>query len=109
MGVDVVLNAVDQPGTSSRRRRLTQLDVVPDTRDLFARICGRSKLPMLRRVDPYGDLILSSSEVPQFLEELKAELELTTGDEERSLLTAVSKLAERCLTDPSTELHLQGD
>ena len=104
-----MLNAVDQPGTSSRRRRLTQLDVVRDTRDVLARICGRSKLPMLRRVDPYGDLILSSSEVPQFLEELKTELELATGDEERSLLTAVSKLAERCLTDPSTELQLQGD
>ena len=104
-----MLNAVDQPGTSSRRRRLTQLDVVPDTRDVFARICGRSKLPMLRRVDPYGDLILTPSDAPQLLEELKAELALTTDDEERSLLTAVSKLAERCLTDPSTELQLQGD
>ncbi|MEV4264479.1 hypothetical protein [Kribbella sp. NPDC049584] len=109
MGVDVVLNVVDQPGTSSRRRRLTQLDVVPDSRDVFARICGRSKLPMLRRVDPYGDLILTTAEAPQFLEELEAELELATGDEERSLLTAVHKLAERCLMDPSTELQLQGD
>ena len=104
-----MLNAVDQPGTSSRRRRLTQLDVVPDTHDVFARICGRSNLPTLRRVDPYGDLILTPSETPQLLEELKAELALTTDDEERSLLTAVHKLAERCLTDSSTELQLQGD
>src|SRR5690349_4232711 len=69
VGVDVVLNAVDQPGTSPRRRRLTQLDAVPDSRDVFAGICGRSKLPMLRRVDPYGDLILTPSDMHQFMEE----------------------------------------
>lgn len=109
MGVDVVLTRVDQPGRSPKRRRLTQLDVVPDPDDVFARICQRSKLPMLRRVDPYRDLILTAAEMAQFLTELATERNLATVDEERTLLAAAHHLAQRCLTDPSTELHLQGD
>ncbi|MER7247694.1 hypothetical protein [Kribbella sp. NPDC000426] len=84
MGVDVVLNAVSQPGTSSRRRRLTRLDGVADSGDGFAGICGRSKLPMLRRIDPYGDLVLTSAEMPQFLDEVEIELQLPAVDEGRT-------------------------
>ena len=73
MGVDVVLTQVSQPGTSSKRRRLTQVDVVPDGDDVFARICVRSQLPMLSRVDPYGDLVLTTSEMPQLLAEVNEE------------------------------------
>lgn len=109
MGVDVVLTQVSQPGTSPKRRRLTQLDAVPDPADVFATICQRSTLPLLRRVDPYRDLILTSAEMPQFLDEVQTERALATTDEERTLLTAVQHLAERCSTDPSAELHLQGD
>ncbi|GAA2811307.1 hypothetical protein [Kribbella solani] len=109
MGVDVVLKQVSRPGTSSKRRRLTQLDIVPDTDDVFARICERSKLPMLSRVDPYGDLILTAAEMPQLLEEVETERKLTTDDQERVLLAAVHHLGERCSTEPYTELHLQGD
>src|SRR4051794_16965695 len=109
VGVDAMLNAVSQPGTSSRRRQLAQLDVVPDSGDVFAEICGRSRLPMLRRVDPYGDLVLTSAEMPQFLDEVEIELKLTAVDQERTLLAAVHDLAERCAAEPSTELHLQGD
>jgi hypothetical protein len=47
MGVDVVLKQVSQPGTSPKRRRLTQVDVVLDGSDLFARICESSDLPLL--------------------------------------------------------------
>ena len=74
MGVDVVLKQVSQPGTSPKRRRLTQVDVVPDGDDVFARICARSKLPMLSRVDPYGDVILTAAEMPQFIAEVNEEL-----------------------------------
>ena len=109
MGVDVVLKQVSQPGTSSKRRRLTQLDVVADADDVFARICERSKLPMLGRVDPYGDLILTALEMPQFLDEVETERRLATGDQERSLLAAVHHLGERCSTQTRTELHLEGD
>ncbi|MFC6157075.1 hypothetical protein [Kribbella jiaozuonensis] len=109
MGVDVALTQVIQPGTSGKRRQLTQLDVVPDPADVFPGICQRSNLPMLRRVDPYRDLILTAAEMPQLLAELQTERTLATTDEERTLLTAVHHLAERCATDPPTELHLQGD
>jgi hypothetical protein len=108
MGVDVVLNQVSQPGTSPKRRRLTQLDVVPDGDDLFVRLCARSTLPMLSRVDPYADLVLTAAEMPQLLAELDTELG-QAAPAERELLTAVRALAERCAAGPGLELHLQGD
>jgi hypothetical protein len=64
---------------------------------------------MLRRVDPYRDLMLTAAEMAQLLTELEKERNLATIDQERTLLAAVHHLAERCSTDPSTELHLQGD
>jgi hypothetical protein len=109
MGVDVVLKRVSQPGTSSKRRRLTQVDLVPDGDDVFARICARSKLPMLSRVDPYGDLILTATEMPQFIAEVDDELGIAGTDLERELLGCVRRLAERCGAETSTELHLEGD
>jgi hypothetical protein len=109
MGVDVVLNEVSQPGTSSRRRRLTQLDVVPDPDEVFVRVCVRSSLPMLRRVDPYGDLVLTAVEMPQLVAELEQELAGSTTISEREVMSAVRRLAERCAAQPSTELHLEGD
>jgi hypothetical protein len=109
MGVDVVLKQVSQPGTSSRRRQLTQVDVAPDGDDVFAGICARSKLPMLSRVDPYGDLILTTAEMPQFIAEVNEELGIASTAPERELLAGVRRLAERCAAETSTELHLEGD
>lgn len=109
MGVDAVLNEVRQPGTSSRRRRLTQLDVVPDPGEVFVRVCVRSSLPLLGRVDPYGDLVLTAVEMSQLVAELDQELAGALTIAEREVLSAVRRLAERCATDPSTELHLVGD
>lgn len=109
MGVDVILNQVSQPGTSPKRRRLTQLDVVPDGDDLFARLCERSTLPMLSRVDPYSDLVLTAAEMPQFLAELATELGQARGTRERELLGAVRALAERCAGGDGLELLLVGD
>jgi hypothetical protein len=109
VGVDVVLNEVSQPGTSSRRRRLTQVGVVPDPGEVFVRLCVRSSLPMLQRVDPYGDLVLTSVEMSQFIAELEQELAATVTTEERAVLSAARRLAERCAADSSTELHLLGD
>ncbi|TDD59892.1 hypothetical protein E1263_13245 [Kribbella antibiotica] len=107
--MDVALFQVDQPGSSPRRRRLTQLAVVPDAADLFARLCQRSALPLLSRVDPYADLALTSAEMEQLLAELSTELGAATSDGERELLAAVLALAERCALGEGLELHLQGD
>ncbi|MFI2435550.1 hypothetical protein [Streptomyces sp. NPDC018693] len=109
MGVDVVLQRVERRGTSPRRRRLTQVEVVPDGSGLFARICGSVGTPLLNRVDPYGDLVLTTAEMPQFLSEIDAARAVARTDTERRLLADIRALAERCAQDTSTELHLQGD
>ncbi|MEN3535848.1 hypothetical protein AAH991_12095 [Microbispora sp. ZYX-F-249] len=71
MGVDVVLMRVEQRGTSPKRRTLAPVAVAPDPEEVFvrlvARVRGRGTHPMLERVDPYGSLILSPAEMPQFL------------------------------------------
>ena len=109
MGVDVVLKRVNQAGTSPKRRRLAQVDVVLDGDDLFDRLCRRSTLPMLSRVDPYSDLVLTPGEMPQLLAELTTELGQARSIRERSLILGVRALAERCATDAALELHLEGD
>jgi hypothetical protein len=109
MGVDVVLKQVSQPGTSPKRRRLTQVDVVLDGSDLFARICESSDLPLLNRVDPYGTLILTGAEMPQFIAEVDTVRGLVDGESEREILTDIRRLAERRASEASMELHLEGD
>jgi hypothetical protein len=109
VGVDVVLNQVSQAGTSPKRRRLTQLDVVLDGSDVFARICERSTLPLLSRVDPYGTLILTAAEIPQLIAELDTERGRAAGGPKCDHLADTRRLAERCATEASAELHLEGD
>jgi hypothetical protein len=109
MGVDVVLKQVSQPGTSPKRRRLTQVDAVLDGSDLFARICVSSNLPMLNRVDPYGTLVLTAQEMPQFLSEVDAARSSVDGESERDILADIRRVAERCAGEASMELHLEGD
>ncbi|GGJ46837.1 hypothetical protein [Streptomyces brasiliensis] len=105
MGVDVVLKRVSRAGTSPKRRRLTQVDVVPDGSDVFAGICGRSGRPLLGRVDPYGTLVLTARDMPHF----DAERGGAVGAAERDVLDGVRGLADRCAVDATPELHLEGD
>ncbi|MEU4390244.1 hypothetical protein [Kribbella sp. NPDC023855] len=108
MGVDVVLKRVGRAGTSPKKRRLTQLDVVLDEADVFAGVCAGSGLPMLSRVDPYGDLVLTGEEMPQFIAEVEVEWG-RAAEPQRGVLAEVRRLAEWCAAEPSTELHLEGD
>ncbi|RNL84834.1 hypothetical protein [Halostreptopolyspora alba] len=71
MGVDVVLAVVEQRGTSPKRRRVRPVDTVVDTTDGFARLCASSHLPTLRRVDPYGTLVLTPPEMGQLISEIE--------------------------------------
>ncbi|MEU6367601.1 hypothetical protein ABZ876_18125 [Streptomyces sp. NPDC046931] len=109
MGVDVVLKQVSQPGTSPKRRRLQQVDAVLDGSDVFARICESSNLPMLNRVDPYGTLILTAQDMPQFLSEVDAVTSSVDRGTDRDILTAIRSLAQQCAAEASMELHLEGD
>ncbi|MFI7280846.1 hypothetical protein ACIBOV_11320 [Micromonospora chersina] len=109
MGVDVVLKQVNKAGTSPKGRRLSEVDFVLDEADLFARLCENSDLPMLSRVDPYSDLILTAEDMPQFVAEIEATMKLVENSAERRLLSEIRRVAERCAVQASLELHLEGD
>ncbi len=108
VGVDVVLMRVARQGTSPKRRRLSPLASVGDENDVIARTFSGSGKPMLSRVDPYGDLVLSPAEMGQFIAEAES---LAAGADETDAvyIRRVLELARRCRDSPGTELHLQGD
>lgn len=108
MGVDVVLVQVSREGSGPKRRRLRQAAVVGDGDDFFARKCQESGMPMLSRVDPYKDLILSSAEMDQFIGEVGALISGTDASG-RDRICRILELARQCQNDPNSELHLQGD
>ncbi|WP_264030335.1 hypothetical protein [Cellulosimicrobium sp. SH8] len=108
MGVDVTLALVVQEGTSPRRRSTSSVAVVPDDGDALARVLPTSGLPMLARVDPYRDVVLSSSEMEQRLDELRV-LVSRSARSDVAVLDRVVALAERCRRDPRTELRFEGD
>ncbi|WP_431903047.1 hypothetical protein [Nonomuraea sp. bgisy101] len=64
---------------------------------------------MLERVDPYGDLILTSEEIPQLLAELDYLTGLAETAGERDVLANMARLAAVCREDAALELHLVGD
>lgn len=109
MGVDVALIRVEQQGSSPRRRCASQVDVVVDLHDRFARVCESSSLPMLSRVEPYGTLILTSSEMDQFIAEVEFEVEFSRVEDPvvKELLKAVFRLARECHEREAMQLRLR--
>lgn len=109
MGVDVALMRVEQQGSSPRRRRASQVDIVLDLHDKFAHLCESSALPMLSRVDPYGTLILSSSEMDQFITEIEVEFLRVEDPAVKEFLERVLRLARECQEQEAMQLRLDGD
>jgi hypothetical protein len=109
VGVDVVLMAVRQRGTSPKGRRLHPVDVVLDPHDRFARVCAASRQPMLGRVDPYRTLVLTRADMPQFMAEVDAECAAAGERAVKDLLQRVLGLARECAAREAHELHLDGD
>jgi hypothetical protein len=107
MGIDIVLMAVSQRGTSGRRRRCTPLAMVLDGDDFFADRCQHSELPMLGRAKPYGQLVLTPAQMDQFIAEVSALRPADTTADDR--LARILALADRCRATTGSELHLQGD
>lgn len=108
MGIDVVLMEVSRPGTSPKRRQLRQVALVADADDVLAGALPASGKPMLSRVDPYGDLILTPAEMDQFIaeaESLLADADVTEAER----INLALELARQCRDNPCYELHLQGD
>jgi len=104
----VTLARVVQQGTSPRRRSTTSVDVVPDDGDVLARLLPASGLPMLAQVDPYGDVVLSGSEMEQLLDELHILMDRSSPPD-AVVLGAVVVLAERCRRELGSELRFEGD
>ena len=109
MGVDVVLVVATNPGTGPRRRRVRPVAVFLDETGGFADLCRESGSAMLQRVDPYRTLILTSSEMEQFVAEIEAAKSHSDEGTKRAILTEIANLAVRCAQDCRTELHLEGD
>lgn len=108
MPLDILLVAVSQRGTSSRRRTLRTLAAACDTEGELVRLAAASGRPLLAKIDPYGDLVLTSAEMEQLLAELRSLDGATSGTAAR-IVDEVVGLAERCTVDATTELHLIGD
>ncbi|MEV4297452.1 hypothetical protein [Microbispora rosea] len=92
--------------------RLDLFDPAPErAEDVIVRLVdqmrGRGTHPMLERVDPYGSLIFSLAEMPQFLSEL-ARLPTSTAQDVEAI-RRLEDLARKGAADPATELHLDGD
>ncbi|WP_125777828.1 hypothetical protein [Antribacter gilvus] len=109
MGADVMLRRVTRRGSSPRREELTEVDSVSDSDDILVRLCAASGLPMLSRVDPYGDLVLSSDEMEQLVSELDQVRTSTSDHAERWLLDRVLVLARTCARDRDLRLWFAGD
>jgi hypothetical protein len=86
--------------------------VVCDTRLRFAesveRVRHGGSTPMLDRIDLYGTLELSWDDMPQFLDEVGQLLAVAVNDQEREVLEAVRRLAERCRDDRTMALRFVG-
>lgn len=107
-GLDILLVAVSQRGTSSRHRTRTTLAAACDDGGELVRRCAASGRPMLAKVDPYGDLVLTSSEMEQLIDELRSSDIPRHGAASR-VVHETLELAARGAVEPATELHFVGD
>ncbi|GAA3227229.1 hypothetical protein ACFP63_13590 [Oerskovia jenensis] len=108
MPLDILLVAVSQRGTSPRHRTRTTLAAACDDDGELVRWCASSGRPMLAKIDPYGDLVLTSSEMEQLIDELRPSDAGPHGAACR-IIDETLELASRCAADPTTELWFAGD
>lgn len=64
---------------------------------------------MLSRVDPYGTLILSSSEMGQFISEIEVECLRVEDPAVKEFLKDALRLARECQEQGAMQLRLDGD
>jgi hypothetical protein len=64
---------------------------------------------MLERIDPYGDLVLSSAEMEQFVTELAVLRQRGGAFPHGALLARIEQVARQCSGDPDLQLRIEGD
>jgi len=109
VGADVILVRLHRSGSNPSRWRQEHLEAVLDTRHLFAELWSGCGLPMLERIDPYGSLVLSSTEMDQFMVELSALRQREEARTSGELLDRIEQLALRCSDDSDLQLRIDGD
>jgi hypothetical protein len=107
MGVDVLLMRVHKAG--SKRHLRTVVDSVGDGKGLFSQLCEESRKPMLQRIKPFGSLILTTLDMPQFVTEVGSLRSPAGSAAQQALLDDIERLARACGDDRALELHLEGD
>ncbi len=106
---------VAQAGTGPRRRSVTESGVDlgwepwATIEHLVALARDRSRAPLLQRIDPWDDVTLTSSEMPQFLDELDYLRTLAEDDVERDALDELVAMGRLCAEDAGLELLFAGD
>jgi hypothetical protein len=112
MGVDVELYRHEQRG-SSPRRAVNHLQASLLTHDvldgLLDRVHGHGSTPMLDRIDPVKDLVLTSQEMPQLLAELAHLASHARTPAEAKIVQELTALAARCRDNRDLQLHFVGD
>jgi hypothetical protein len=108
MPLDILLVAVSQRGKSSRHRTWTTLGAACDDGGELVRRCVPSGRPMLAKIDPYGDLVLTSSEMEQLIDELRC-ADMAPHGAACRVVDEVLELAARCAADPTTAPWFAGD
>jgi hypothetical protein len=78
--------------------------------DLLLQVRGGGRTPILDRIDPYGDLVVSGADISRLIAELPALVAAARSEGEKGLLTAFERVARQCAA-PSAEyrLHFSGD
>ncbi|MEH1100357.1 hypothetical protein [Micromonospora sp. CPCC 205561] len=111
MGVDVVLYRAVASGSGGRR--VVPAEVLPDPDEvllgLVGRVRGTGRTPLLDRVDPVGELVVSAGQAPQLLAELRCLAEVARSTPEMTHVRRLDRLARRCRQDREMEIRFEGD
>ena len=94
-------------------RRTSRPSVVADPDDvlldLLKRVRGGGRTPLLDRVDPLGELVVSAEAAPQLLAELRCLAEVAGAPVEVDRVRRLALLARRCLASRDVEIRFEGD
>ncbi|RZU73977.1 hypothetical protein EV384_2412 [Micromonospora kangleipakensis] len=113
MGVDAVLYRLVRAGPGRGRPSYIAAGVVADPDDvlldLLKRVRGLGRTPLLDRIDPLGELVVSVEAAPQLLAELRCLAEEARASAEVDQVRRLAHLTRRCLNGREVEIRFEGD
>jgi len=90
-----------------------QIESIADPKNLLAGLLPsgqkRDAYPMLGGIDPYGDTVFNSLQIPCFLSEWANAVSDIRTEEDRALVSEIERLARRCADEVHTYLKFIGD